>query len=277
MVPAAPHPTVAPAAPSPPDTDDTLVCAATAMPDPGRAFRRTAGRRPGPRMEGTAACRIPPRRARRSSRSAPRGGFLPAPVVIPTTPVGYEYNRRSIIVLNVFDKGALPGAGGTGRRHRRLLPVPAGSTLILYNDAPAPVPAFDPRIRLLHGRSGPERDRQQHRRRAHDPGRLRPQHPDHHAVPGVGRHRHAPLQPGRPCRRPCRPPTPGIFAGQPTHRAGVGLWRRLRHHLHRTTTRRIQDTSMTFTAVGTGHCADDDARCWPKAIQELFRRSTTAA
>ncbi len=29
------------------------------------------------------------------------GGFLPAPVVLPNTPVGYNYNRRDIVVLNV--------------------------------------------------------------------------------------------------------------------------------------------------------------------------------
>lgn len=32
------------------------------------------------------------------------GGFLRAPVVIPPTPVGYDYNRRSIVVLNVLNK-----------------------------------------------------------------------------------------------------------------------------------------------------------------------------
>ena len=59
--------------------------------------------------------------------------------------------------------------------------VPPAPRLILYNDAPAPVPAFDPRIRLLHGRPGSDLDR----RRAHDPAGLRSQHPDHHAVPGT--------------------------------------------------------------------------------------------
>ena len=36
-------------------------------------------------------------------------GLLPAPVVIPSTPVGYEYNRRSITVLNVFYRGLMLG------------------------------------------------------------------------------------------------------------------------------------------------------------------------
>ena len=34
--------------------------------------------------------------------------------------------------------------------------VPAGSNLILYNDAPAPFPMGDPRVRLLHRLSRPD-------------------------------------------------------------------------------------------------------------------------
>ncbi len=72
------------------------------------------------------------------------GGLLPAPVVIPASPVGYEYNRRSITVLNVFNHGLFIGPA-----ERADVVVDfsqfAGQDLILYNDAPAPVPAFDPR------------------------------------------------------------------------------------------------------------------------------------
>jgi len=75
---------------------------------------------------------------------ASEGGLLPNPVVIPSTPVGYEYNRRSITVLNVWNHGLLLGPA-----ERADVVVDfskfAGQTLILYNDAPAPVPAFDPR------------------------------------------------------------------------------------------------------------------------------------
>jgi FtsP/CotA-like multicopper oxidase with cupredoxin domain len=78
------------------------------------------------------------------------GGFLPNPVVIPPTPVGYEYFRRSITVLNISSHGLL------------LMPAEradvivdfsafAGKTLILYNDAPTPVPAFDPRYDYYTG------------------------------------------------------------------------------------------------------------------------------
>ena len=36
-------------------------------------------------------------------------GLLPAPVIIPSTPVNYNYNRRDITVLNVDKHGLLLG------------------------------------------------------------------------------------------------------------------------------------------------------------------------
>jgi hypothetical protein len=78
------------------------------------------------------------------------GGLLPAPVVIPSTPTAYEYNRRSITVLNIFTHGLLLGPA-----ERADVVVDftafAGKTLILYNDAPAPVPAFDSRTDYYTG------------------------------------------------------------------------------------------------------------------------------
>ena len=78
------------------------------------------------------------------------GGLLPHAVVIPSTPNGYEYNRRSITVLNIFTHGLLLGPA-----ERADVVVDfsgfAGKTLILYNDAPAPVPAFDPRVDYYTG------------------------------------------------------------------------------------------------------------------------------
>ena len=72
------------------------------------------------------------------------GGLLPSPVIIPSTPTGYEFNRRSITVLNVGIHGLLVGPA-----ERADVVVDfsqfAGKTLILYNDGPAPVPALDPR------------------------------------------------------------------------------------------------------------------------------------
>ncbi|MCX5893278.1 MAG: hypothetical protein NTW80_09985, partial [Deltaproteobacteria bacterium] len=72
------------------------------------------------------------------------GGWLPAPAVIPATPVGYDYNRRSIVVLNVLNKSLYMGPA---ERADVLIDFSqfAGKTIILYNDAPAPMPGFDPR------------------------------------------------------------------------------------------------------------------------------------
>jgi FtsP/CotA-like multicopper oxidase with cupredoxin domain len=71
-------------------------------------------------------------------------GFLEKPAVLPNQPIGYEYGRRSITVLNVFNKTLLLGPA-----ERADVVVDfskyAGQTLILYNDAAAPLPAFDPR------------------------------------------------------------------------------------------------------------------------------------
>jgi FtsP/CotA-like multicopper oxidase with cupredoxin domain len=78
------------------------------------------------------------------------GGLLPKVAVIPPTPVGYEYGRRSITVLNVFNHSLLLGPA---ERADVIVDFSAfaGKTLILYNDAPAPVPAFDSRIDYYTG------------------------------------------------------------------------------------------------------------------------------
>ncbi len=72
------------------------------------------------------------------------GGLLPVPAVIPPRPVVYEQNKRNIVVLNVASKSLFMGPA-----ERADVVVDfsayAGKTLILYNDAPAPVPAGDPR------------------------------------------------------------------------------------------------------------------------------------
>jgi FtsP/CotA-like multicopper oxidase with cupredoxin domain len=81
------------------------------------------------------------------------GGILPAPVVIPSTPVGFEFNRRSITVLNIFSHGLLAGPAERSDVVVDFSTVPPGSALILYNDAPAPVPAFDPRSDYFTGDS----------------------------------------------------------------------------------------------------------------------------
>ena len=72
------------------------------------------------------------------------GGFLPAPVVLDNQPVGYEYNRRNIVVLDVLNKTLFLAPA---ERADIILDFSAyaGKTVILYNDAPAPNPAFDTR------------------------------------------------------------------------------------------------------------------------------------
>ncbi|MFB3826332.1 MAG: hypothetical protein ACE15B_06165 [Bryobacteraceae bacterium] len=73
------------------------------------------------------------------------GGVLPQLAVIPSTPVSYDYNKRSITVLNVLNHGLWLGPA---ERADVIVDFSqfAGQTLILYNDSPAPVPAGDPRL-----------------------------------------------------------------------------------------------------------------------------------
>jgi FtsP/CotA-like multicopper oxidase with cupredoxin domain len=74
------------------------------------------------------------------------GGFLPYPVVLPNTPIGYNYNRRDITVLNVQEKTLFLGPAERADVIIDFSRVPKNvSTVIMYNDAPAPVPGFDPR------------------------------------------------------------------------------------------------------------------------------------
>jgi hypothetical protein len=78
------------------------------------------------------------------------GGLLPAPVVIPPSPTGYQYNLRNIVVLNVSKHSLFMGPA---ERADVIVDFSqfAGKTLILYNDAPAPVPAGDSRVDYYTG------------------------------------------------------------------------------------------------------------------------------
>ncbi|QGN50130.1 hypothetical protein GKC29_27135 [Micromonospora sp. WMMC415] len=73
------------------------------------------------------------------------GGLLPAPVVIPNQPVTYRYDRRDPTVLNVDGHALLLAPGEQADVLVDFSTVAPGGTLILYNDAPAPLPGFDPR------------------------------------------------------------------------------------------------------------------------------------
>ena len=77
-------------------------------------------------------------------------GFLPAPAELINQPINYNYNRRDIVVLNIANKTLLMGPA---ERADVIIDFSkyAGKTLILYNDSPAPVPAFDPRYDYYTG------------------------------------------------------------------------------------------------------------------------------
>jgi FtsP/CotA-like multicopper oxidase with cupredoxin domain len=79
------------------------------------------------------------------------GGLLPNLAVIPPTPVGFEYNRKSITVLNVSTHGLLLGPAERADVVVNFSGYANGTTFIMYNDAPAPIPAFDPRIDYFTG------------------------------------------------------------------------------------------------------------------------------
>jgi FtsP/CotA-like multicopper oxidase with cupredoxin domain len=78
------------------------------------------------------------------------GGLLPVPAVWKSQPVTYETNVRSITMLNILDHDLLMGGG---ERADVLIDFSkyAGQTLILYNDAPTPMPALDPRTDYTTG------------------------------------------------------------------------------------------------------------------------------
>jgi FtsP/CotA-like multicopper oxidase with cupredoxin domain len=78
------------------------------------------------------------------------GGFLAAPVEIKNQPVNYEYNPKNILIGNIKEHALLLGPA---ERADILVDFSnfAGSTLILYNDAGAPVPAWDLRLDYYTG------------------------------------------------------------------------------------------------------------------------------
>ena len=78
------------------------------------------------------------------------GGLLPAPVVIPSMPIGYEANTRSVTITNVSVHGLWLGPA---ERVDAVVDFSkfANKTLILYNDAPTPAPAVDSRLDYFTG------------------------------------------------------------------------------------------------------------------------------
>ena len=78
------------------------------------------------------------------------GGFLPAPVIVPNQPVGYNQNVTSFNFGNVDRHSLLLGSA---ERADVLVDFSAyaGKTLILYNDAPAAFPALVPQYDYYTG------------------------------------------------------------------------------------------------------------------------------
>jgi FtsP/CotA-like multicopper oxidase with cupredoxin domain len=87
------------------------------------------------------------------------GGILPEPVVVPSQPVGYEANVRSITIGSVGSHGLWIGPAERADvivDFSKALPICAAlgvtpCTLIVYNDAPAPAPASDARLDYFTG------------------------------------------------------------------------------------------------------------------------------
>ncbi len=78
------------------------------------------------------------------------GGFLPAPVVLPNQPVDWNMDQTNFD-MGVVNKGTL--LLGTAERADVIVDFSnfSGKTIILYNDAPAPFPAIDPRYDYYTG------------------------------------------------------------------------------------------------------------------------------
>ena len=87
------------------------------------------------------------------------GGLLPKPVVIPATPVNYEQNPRSITITSVGVHGLWLGPAERADVIVDFSQAPvlcaahgvSPCTLILYNDAPTPAPAYDTRLDYFTG------------------------------------------------------------------------------------------------------------------------------
>ena len=79
------------------------------------------------------------------------GGLLPNPVVIPNRPIGFDYNRRNIVVLNTLYRSLMLGAAERADVIVDFSGLPVGTKVILYNDGPTPNPAFDSRYDYYTG------------------------------------------------------------------------------------------------------------------------------
>lgn len=113
---------------------DPNVCWPNSWPDDGNAGQHVV---PRPQDAGPPIIQI-----------STESGMLPQAVVIPSTPLGFEYNRKSATVLNGRQHGLLVGPAernGVIVDFSKFAPKAGKSVFILYNDGAAPLPGFDPR------------------------------------------------------------------------------------------------------------------------------------
>ena len=106
----------------------------------GRSSRAT--RTPGRRTAGTAACRIRARAGPSWYAIGSEGGWLPGVAVIPPQPVSYQQSRQVATVLNVTCHSLFLGPAERADVVIDFSGGPVGTNVIMYNDAPAPVPGF---------------------------------------------------------------------------------------------------------------------------------------
>jgi FtsP/CotA-like multicopper oxidase with cupredoxin domain len=196
------------------------------------------------------------------------GGFLPAPAVLPNTPIGYEYFRRSITVLNVSNKTLFLGPAERADVIVDFSKCTSGSKLILYNDAPAPVPAFDPRYDYYTG--DPDQSL------TGDPATGGGTGGAPATLPGYGPNTRTIMQirVSGTASAPYSSATlttalPAAYAAtQPPPIVPEAVYGPAYSTTYPDTYARIQDTTMTFTPAGA--VTTMSLPMQPKAIQELF-------
>ena len=142
----------------------TAVSTTPPLCDPNAPISTVTGLPVGPDLQGVASCwpATWPTDSRQGGVPDPaaagpkwiqigsEAGILPAPAVIPPTPVGYEYEQAQHRRPERGDEGPLHGPAERADAVVDFSQFP-GKTLILYNDAPAPVPAGDTRLDTYTG------------------------------------------------------------------------------------------------------------------------------
>jgi FtsP/CotA-like multicopper oxidase with cupredoxin domain len=188
------------------------------------------------------------------------GGFLPAPVVLPNTPIGYVYNRRDIVVGNVSSHTLLLAPAERADVIIDFSRVPNGAKLILYNDAPAPIPAFDERNDYYTGNPDLTSTGGFHTTmKGYGPNTRTIMQFRVQAVTAAPRYNLAALQAALPAAFAASQPVPIV----PEAAYGPAYGRAFPN-----TYGRIESTALTFTPIGSATPTTVSVKS--KAIHELF-------